>query len=686
MMKASAFLCLFLCLFSTRVVCAQTPITAADDEAWAAFVEAYVETMGGADEAEDADEEQLHDLFSIYVNKLNLNDLSDDELRQLPFLTETQILEILTYARSHRPILSTGELMYLTSLDYYTRRTLQLFCYAGPLPSSATTLRQLLHDARHDFVLRTDIPLQSRMGYADYPPEVLAKSPNKVYLGTPLYHSLRYAVSSSDLLQAGVQLEKDAGESGVDYLAAHAMLRNVGRFSKIIVGDYRVSFGQGLVVNSTTYYGKTLMLNGMGRHGRGLRPHSSMAEDGFFRGAGATVRLLSALHATFYGSVRHVDGTMLADSSGVSSLKTDGLHRTHLERSKDGNVQRTDFGGNVEWQHQRLTLSLSAAYTHFDTPLKPRYDTPASRYRIYNARGTDFANGGIAYTWRLRGVVFTGETAVDRNGCFATFNGMQTDWKSHRLTLLMRHYQAQFVSINGKTFGENSRPQNESGVLLSWRHSLSRQTIAEAYVDAMHFPWMKYQVSQSSWGIDAFAQLLHATSHDGQWALRYRIKSKQRDYKLTSDTLLLFNTMQSLRVQYLHRLSPTLSLKSTANMSMVSSAATGNEWGYAFSLYAGWKTRLLRLALSSTLFHTDTYAARVYGYEPSLAYTSGIHSYYYHGVRTVLMARVPLLPQLHVALRLSSTRYFDRSSIGTGLDLIPRNHREDIQLQVQGRF
>lgn len=673
------------------------------ERSWETFVEEYLSISGEEDE-EGEDEQLLLDLYEIYLHPLNLNTFDISEFRELPFLNEVQLIDLMDYALRHRPVLSTGELMAVRSLDWRTRRLLQLFCVAGSTGGTRTSivLDTLVEEKRkpvidNELTVRGDIPLYTKVGFASYSAEELAESPNKVYQGSRPYLSLRYTLNVDKRVEAGLMLEKDAGEEGVDYWAAYAVLHQFGAIETLALGHFRASFGLGLAINNGTSLGKMMMLSSIGRTDRGFRRHSSMTETGYLQGAGVTVRVGERWRLSAYASSKDTDGTINSDSTGLSSLKTDGLHRTLLEKSKKGVVTKTDVGGNVQWQQGRWKLSGTVAYTRYSIPLMPRYDTAASLYRLYNAQGTNFFVGSLCYGYTARHVHLTGETAMSKGGHFATLNMLQTEMKGHKLTLIFRYYDKQFVSVNGRTFSENSSPQNESGLYVGWSRNLSRHWAVQAYVDGMYFPWMKYQVSGSSYGIDAQAQLVYNKGRHNL-SLRYRVKSKQRDisYTTSADTVtqLMLSTTQSLRLVHTWQATKLLSLKTSATASCAHRPDTGSQWGYALGeqltwrkrLYMGRRTNTLRLTAGLTYFHTDSYSARIYAYEPGMRYSFNMRAFYYHGLRAVALATVPLADGLDVTAKIGCTKYFDRETIGTGLDQILQSHREDIQLQAHWKF
>ncbi len=651
--------------------------------------EDFVEWVYSAnDENEAVDEDILEELYELHCHPLNLNDMSEGQLEALPFLSDGQIEDIMHYIERNKPLVSTGELMAVESLDAMTRAFLQLFCYAGDVPEKTMTIAALLKRSAHEFVARTDVPFYTKSAYMDYPAEVLEKSPNKVYRGGKLYHSLRYSFKSMNKVEAGFQMEKDAGERGADYVSGYVLARDMGVLRTAALGNYRISFGQGLVVNTSSAFGKMMMLSSLGRQDRGIVRHSSMSETGYFSGASAALGNESWL-VTAFVSRRNADGTMLGDSSGISSLKTDGLHRTSLEYSKKGNLEVMDWGGNIRLSCKAFDISATAAVTHYSLPLIPKCDTPSSLYRLYYAHGEDFAAYSMAYTYLGRRFSLRGETAVSSEGGMATINTLQMALGDYNnLTVIQRSYGARYVAVNARSFGDNSRPQNESGVFVGWNTSMWRKTKIEAYMDAVYFPWMKYKVSGSSCSVEGMCQISYLPHRNLSFALRYRMKTRQQDYKMDDMIELRYLTTHNLRLQCSYALSQYFTLKTAAIATVSSFAATGKEKGMLVSENLRWRfcSGKGRLDVCLAYFNTDSYASRIYGYEPSLLYVYGFSSYFYHGVRASVLASFPLAGGLSATAKLGGTRFFNRASIGSGTEMIDADHREDLQMQLRWKF
>lgn len=661
---------------------------------WEDFVERVIDD---ADDDSPIDEELFYKLQEMCAHPANINTITKEDLMLLPFVSEEKANDIMLYRERNGEMVSLGELMFIESLSSEDRSMLRLFVIAAPADSKqqSPAFSTLLKNAKQELTLRSDIPFYRRAAYGQYSESELDKSPNKVYRGDAYHHSAKYSISSMSHLYGGFQMEKDAGERGVDYLSCHIMLKDIGIIKRLAIGDYKLNFGKGLAVNSSMKLGKMMTLSSSDKIDAGISRHSSMAEANYFTGGAATIKL-RGWEVTAFASYNKNDGTLWGDSSGVKTLVTDGLHRTRAEHDKKGNIAMTNVGGNIHWGNDNLKLSATAVATHFSIPLKPQHDTDASMYRLYNAEGSDYLVGSLSYSYRYRRLLFSGETAMSntekQNGA-ATLNSLR--WKmnsSNSLLLLARYYGAKFVSINGKAFGENASVQNEEGVYAGWSTSSIRNVKLDLYADFMYFPWLKYQVSESSYGYEGVAQMQYSANSRWNITARYRIKSKQKDFVYDSKNggkMLQYRTSHNLRVLINSQLSPALSLRTTANAAVLSFGTDSDDRGFSIGedlRYQNSRNKL-RIDMGLIYFNTDSYDSRVYGYEPSLMYSFGYSSYFYKGMRGMILANIPLYKdRLWLNTKFATTKYFNRYKIGTSQEMIDSSHKEDLMVQLRWSF
>lgn len=636
------------------------------------------------DEEYGPDTELFENLHDIHCNPMNLNTITQDELHQLPFLSEDDIKNIMFYIDNHRPLYSTGELMFIISLDRQKRMMLQLFCYAGEVKGNDYSIKNIFRYSHHEAIIRTDIPFYTKAGYENIDDSILIKNPNKKYLGNQLYQSFRYNFSSQNHFFAGFQMEKDAGEKYIDHISGYAMIKDIGIFHTAILGNYRVSFGHGLVINTSSLFGKAMKLSSMEIIDKGITRHSSTSENGYFRGAAASLKFGNTLISS-YISYKDADGTFNSDSSGILSIKQDGLHRTPLERSKKGNIAITDFGGNIHFDLKELQLSATCAVTHINAPLSPKYDTPNTIYKMYSPQGYDFSAYSISYSYRITHLLFTGETAINSKKGFATLNQLQWCPNSlNTITLIQRQYGAKYYALNARAFGDNTNAQNERGIYLGVNSSAISKLNLNGYIDAIYFPWLKYQTGNSSYAFEILGQLTYEISNNQKLNFRYRYKSKQKDSK--NDDCLVWKNNHNFRFQYNLNIKDNIICRTTLTgviNNIENSTSKGYSIGQSFRYTSPEK---FRLDASIIYFNTDSYDSRIYNYESSPQYSFSMNSYYYKGIRATLLSTWHMTKQISLTGKISSTIYLDRSTIGSNLDLINSNNKEDLLLQLKIRL
>ncbi len=201
--------------------------------------------------------EHMELLAQLHAHPLNINTATREDLEQLPMLDEEQIMDIHEYMFLHRGMRSLSELMAIRSIDARTRRLLGLFVYAGPWENErqdTVTLRHMLRNASHEVRTRVDIPLYYRAGY-------MKPASDGGYAGQPVAARLQYRMQDDRHLSVGLKADKDGGEpfrgnGGFDFYSGYIMLKDIKRLKALVVGDYRLGFGQGLVMNKGYSFGK----------------------------------------------------------------------------------------------------------------------------------------------------------------------------------------------------------------------------------------------------------------------------------------------------------------------------------------------------------------------------------------------------------------------------------------------
>ena len=639
--------------------------------------EALREWLTAEDLEEGYGEELMEQLEELVSEPINLNQTSPEELEALPFLTVQQVEGLMEYLAHYRPIRSLSELQMVGALDYHTRRLLQYFVVVGEerQPSVWPTMNDLLKNGKHLFTATGKVPFYEREG------------DRNGYLGYKYRHDIRYQYTLGRRIKAGITAAQDAGEPffsdnnrwGYDQYNYYVQLRDFGRLEELNVGHYRVQIGMGLVMNTRFQMGKLATLQTMGRGQHTLSAHSSRSAANHLQGLAATVRLSSKWRMTVFASHQAIDATLNNDGSARTLLYS-GYHRTPAELEKKHNTQETDLGGSIGWQQGTLHIHANAVYTHYDRPLQPLQN---ALYRTYAAQGNDFLNTSLDYGWNNRRWSFSGETALNRRGALATIHTVSARLSNQfSLMLLHRYYDKRYTAQHANSFREGSGIQNEHGIYLGGNWQPSRSWLVQGYADYAHFSWPRYQVSTES---DAFDALLSAqyTKKRWTWNMRYRMHVKQHDND--SKTFIINQTSHRLRMMVDWTASETLTLR-TQGDGVVVSEVGNNSRGMMLSQQARWQKRWLKVTGSLAWFRSDDYDSRLYQYEPSTQYDFSFPAYYGHGIRYALMAQATIGAHLSLATKLGITNYFDRTTIGTGLQQINHSSQTDLLVQVGYKF
>lgn len=639
--------------------------------------------------------DRYEELEEIAEHKFNINTITKEQLEQLPFLSDELIENIVDYVDKYRPLLSKNELIGVKGMDYQTRRLLNEFIEIGvyKLVPDRIKAKDVFKYSKQEMLARVDFPFNQKAGYADYPSSVLEKYPNRKYQGDPLYTNLRYRFSYSDRVYLGITAEKDAGEpffckynrKGYDHYSAYIYLNDIGRLKTLALGNYRASFGYGLVLNMGFSMGKYYSLSGMNRFGRGLTKFSSTSEDYYLQGAGATVKLAPRWNISAFYSYRKLDANV--DSMFIRSLKTDGYHRTKGDMEKKHSVDNHLIGCNIDYNGKYVEAGLTAVYNYFNKELNPVYRP----YNKYYPRGQDFFNAGVYYKFYMKRLVFSGETAVDRHGAIATFNSLSYSPNVNTTLLFInRYYDKKYQGLNSNGFGENSRTQNELGFYLGLETNILRKINIVCYGDLYYFPYLRYRVDKAkTMGGEGVLQTSYSPNSSLSMLIKYSYKNKAQNYSQASGKryVIPYNRHR-LHYQLNYAMNEQFLLKSylegiCAGYYQQKSSlgmAAGITGKYLFGCFP------LQTQLSFSWFKTQGYASRIYIYEPGLLYAFGMSSYYGHGLRASLNMRYEFGKWLMLQGRLGWAHYMDRNHIGSGTEEIQGKNKMDLQVQVRVKF
>lgn len=628
-------------------------------------------------------ENELEELSNRLQEPVNLNSATREQLEQFPFLSDIQIEHLLAYIYIHGQMETIYELQLVEELDRQTIQYLLPFvCIKAINNEPAFRWKTMLKDAgrygKNEVLTRLDIPFYKRKGY------------EHTYLGPSVYNSVKYTFRYRDQLYAGGVAEKDAGEPfaalhnryGYDYYSFYLLLQNCGRLKSLAVGNYRLSFGQGLVMSTDYLMGKTIYASSFNNRSAGIKRHSFTDEYNYFRGVATTVALTKRLSVSAFYSHRNMDG-VVTDGEITSVYKT-GLHRSRKEADKKNLLTSQLTGGNVSYQQNHIRLGITGIYYVFNRPYEPEL----TGYSKYNIHGNHFYNLGIDYAYRWRRFSFQGETAIGKQG-WASLNRLQySPVQDIQFMLIHRFYSYDYWAMYAHSFGEGSTVQNEQGYYVGlettpfshWRFFVS--------FDLFSFPWKKYRINKPSRGTDGLIQATFTPRTNLSMYLKYRYKQKERDLTGSKGTLTLPIFHHQLRYRLNYSLNDVFSSRTTLDYNHFHSQDRAATKGYQVTQMISSQLPWTRLFadVQGSYFCTDDYDSRVYVSEKGLLYTFYTPSFQGRGFRCAVRLRYELNKHWLFITKFGETIYLNRNEIGSGNDLIYGNKKADIQMQLRIKF
>jgi len=480
-----------------------------------------------SDETEELPDFELlyDDLTQFYSQKINLNKTDKKELEKLQFLSDIQIENVLAYIYSVNGMKTIYELQLVEGFDWFLIELLLPFVSVEvvDIQPNKWDLKKIFRRTKHEIILRADGTIEQKRGYR--------KDEQNRYLGSPFYELVRYNFRASDKIQAGFSAEKDAGEQfwgahnkGFDSYGAYLQIDKLWKFERIVVGDFRATFGQGLIMNSSFFAGKSALVLRVIPQTSGLVKKSSTDEFNFFRGAGATAKFGKFSVTAFY-SFRKMD----ADTTGgsFSTFYTTGIFNRENDLKKRHTIEQQVVAGNVNFRHKSLKIGATYYQSWLNVPLMPSNEP----YKLFAFSGKTQIGASIDYYFKVQKFTFFGETAINQNFAVATLNGvMIAPVSTLNLVVLQRYFSPKYDLFFAKAFSKSTSVNNESGVYIGAEIRPIKRWKISTYGDMFKFAWLKYDVVAPSNGFDVFLQTDFLVNRNFEMYLRGKFSNAEKNF------------------------------------------------------------------------------------------------------------------------------------------------------------
>ncbi len=500
------------------------------------------------------------------------------------------------------------------------------------------------------------------------------------YLGSPVVSYQRMKINQGENISGGLLVEKDAGERKFnDYNNYFIRIQNLGFIKSVVIGDYVIEAGQGLVMWRGYDFTKGANIKaGSIRKGRDLMPHLSADGVGFLRGFATHLNWRRFNGLIFYSS-KNLSASV--DSLGNVTSFYSGYYRTNSEIAKRENLNEKVFGARAAYD----------LYGDFKFGLT--WVTSSYSKQIKAAGNNLFSNYGFDYTLKMNRISLYGEIASNSKMDLSGISVLAISPNAFvDVVALYRNYSPNYFNRFANPFGESFGGSNEEGFFIGLELKLFRGIKLIGYSDKFVFPKSK-ELNFSKRGNEYFTQFDYKINKNLFVTLRYKNKSSD-DFQKNLDEMnreikIIDQTVRSnYRINVDYDLSKFVRLRWRFEYRTVKSNITkvieiGRMLFQDLSIKSK-KRWTLNFRIS--YFKSDSYYSGISQYENDLRGVLSIPVLYGQGIKWYVLLKYQIINSFDLSLKYSYLIREDVRKIGSGWDELPANVDNRIGLQLDLRL
>ena len=425
----------------------------------------------------------LDNLRRLEEDPLDISQATAEELQQIPGVSAQAAFRIVSFRDGH-PIERIEDLRTIQGIDPELIAALEPYIsFHGntshiPFHPTVAIRTRVVRRFSQD-------PSAEESSYLG-PPEKVYNRISARFSLSPESHSSKSGADrlSGSSVSFGLLTSKDPGEKNYADLVRGQLMVNVpGYLTRLVLGDYLVDGGQGLVFWRPLGFSKGgETTSGVSKNGAGVWPSLSTGQSATFRGIGLNIQPRGIGLHLFYSN-KLLDAT--ADSEGtITHLSTDDLHRTDTELEKKDRLREKTLGARLTFDFGKgLKLGMSGFSSHFAQPV--RLPGP------YGFHGDQTSAIGVDGLYTSASVSAFMEIAQDRSRALSAVAGFSANLRSDlTAAFLLRSYSRSYNNFHSSGFSESGDgSKNESGIYSGLTFHPAPWLGIAAFVDQFTFPW-----------------------------------------------------------------------------------------------------------------------------------------------------------------------------------------------------
>ncbi len=609
--------------------------------------EEFLESLSG-----EIEEPLLAEIIEeLRDNPVSLNDAAPDELLSVPFLDYAVVKGIINYRKRNGRFFSINE---LRNIEGFNPRLLMFIRQFLTVDKIERIKNPEEKSAPFNLIYRTRIKqdLQPEYGYL-----------NGNYSGSRVKFYSRLQMNYAGKIESCLLFEKDAGEKSLtDFRSFNVTVKDFSLFDQVIIGDYLMEFGHGLVMWSPWTFGKTVETPALMRNGRGLVPYKSADEEKFLRGIAISATEGPLSYELFYSNNNR--DAIINEAGVITSLPESGYHRTETESSRKDNSSLSTWGMSVSYlPFENFRFSI----LYYKNRLDRINNYPSDYLSAYSEL-------------RLGKGKFSLEAAKNNNKTALQGNIELNLLKNLAVISSVRNYPEDYYAPFSGAWGERSNTSGERGFLTGFRLNTVYGSIS-GYYDIFSFPSGFSEGEFSRSGNDLNISFRSAKFGPIRFNLKFSSETKEEDITEENNFRLVKITSAKTRGEIIFLPGKNIALKTRIEYRQVSKPL--NEKGIL--LFQDFKmTPVNNIVVRGRFiyFQTDSFNSAIYEFESAPAGDMYNPALFGNGMRWYLLIKYKISTSLHAGFKYSETIKPGEKSIGSGLQKINGNIDNNLSFQI----
>ncbi|MFN3529751.1 MAG: hypothetical protein ACK417_07510 [Bacteroidia bacterium] len=637
-------------------------------------------------EDDQQDETQIEEILllrsQLMSRPLDLNKVGSAELQLSGLLNTNEIQALLQHKAKFGPLIAWYELQAIPGFSPERIAELRPYCIVNE-GHVQEGLRQSFKQAQQRILIRSRRILQEQAGYDPSRRDAGLSH----YAGHPQALLIQYRHQGHRHSMA-LNLSRDPGEVGIDRIGGHVLLKPGGALKELVVGDFHLQLGQGLIANTSFMPGRSAGITASYHPGSRFTGASGNQTWGTYRGMAARVRihqnidLVPWLFHMQWSARIEAQFTDSAQSPVVLSIQQSGRFRTPTELERRNNLSVQGAGLQLAGKQSQLEWQIQGQYLQSSLPFvrQPEW------YRAFDPIGAQFMHVSFSQKWQGKRWQQFGEIALFNGATAAAIQHLLLSMSSTmHLQLSYRNYPAAYYSFFANSLRASSQVRNERGWLMMLHYQPKHRHQIDYYVDMYQHPWLRYRINAAALGFDQRIQWQYQP--DKKSRLQIRLRQTERHRNADDTYFRQLSSYAQTRASFIWQQEVTAQWQGMIRVDRNHFHEQQKvQAAFALSYRLRYQIGPLRLAWQQSIFDAQDFDNRFYIGEPDVLYGQGIGMLSGQGIGNLLLLQMRAKHGLDFWFCLASTHFSDRDVVGSGLEQIKGPVRTEVRLQVQYRF